>query len=325
MANVVKINLGSLGSLGGEGNLRNVSLHDSTCQCEGCVEKRLADREFSIRTDKVFGAKDYGFNDGDEENLFNEAGEVIVLGDDESSSDDCSSSNDDDDDKGSVSDIFDIYDDPPNDDGYCDDGRDSEDAYSVCSPKPCTIDTNTQQNPELGTNGEDDIKEEDTPPLPTSDFEDTINLSSIEAAKKDGQSIKDCADAINNSPYPTIQMNDLHTFMDEQRYSAAKYWKGQVQNYKTKITKLFKTISSHEDVIKAAKRRMDYDEYEINRLRTLCMNKTAEVNKKDRQIYSMASDMGRQALRHNDINQHQQTTIADLNVDFLKKEENQPR
>ena len=81
MANVIKLNVGSLGSLGGEGNLRDVSIHDSTCSCEGCLEKKLTAREFSINTSKVFGAKDYGFNDGDEEDLFNEAGEVIVLSD----------------------------------------------------------------------------------------------------------------------------------------------------------------------------------------------------------------------------------------------------
>jgi len=47
----------------------------------------LAGREFEIGTDS-FGVKDFGFNDGDED-------EVIVLGDD-------------DDNDGSVSDIFDI-------------------------------------------------------------------------------------------------------------------------------------------------------------------------------------------------------------------------
>jgi len=295
-SNTIKINVGSLGSLGGEGNLRDVSIHDSTCSCEGCLEKRVADREFSITTDNVFGEKDFGFNKGDADGF-------------DESSDECSSSSSSDDDEGSIADIFDITDDPPNDDGYCNDGRDSEDTYSVCSPKPCTIDTNTA-DPELGNNGDDDIELEDTPPL--KDFDDIINLASIEAAKTDGQSIKDCADAINDSEHPTIQMKDLHTFMDQQRYSAAQYWKKQVHIYETKITTLFKTVSSHEDVIKAAKRRMDYDEHEINRLRELCMEKTAEINKKDRQIYNMASDMGRQALRHNDINEHQQNTIADL-------------
>ena len=292
--NVVKINMGSLGCLGGEGNLRDTSIHDSTCSCEGCREEKFAVREFSIITDNVFREKDFGFNEGDADSF------------DDESSDDCSSSSSDD--EGSIPDIFDITDDPPNDDGYCDDGRDSEDAYSVCSPKPCTIDTNTA-DPELG-DGDDDIEPEDEPPV--TDFEDTINLASIEAAKKDGESIKNCANAINNSEHPTIRMKDLHTFMDEQRYSAAQFWKQQITTYETKITTLFKTVTSHEDVIQAAKRRMDYDEHEIKRLRELCMDKTTEINKKDKQIYNMASDMGRQALRHNDINEHQQNIIADL-------------
>ena len=196
MANVVKISLGSLGCLGGEGNLRNASLHDSTCQCEGCVEKRLADREFSIRTDKVFGAKDYGFNDGDEENLFNEAGEVIVLSDG--------------DDLESVSDIS------PNDDGYCDDGEDNEDTYSVFSPKPCTI----NEQDELGT--DDDMEEEDTPPV---SVEDTINDASIEASKKDGQMVEECFSTIEDEGQESVQLRHLHTTLDEERYKAAKFWK----------------------------------------------------------------------------------------------------
>ena len=68
MDNVVKIPLGSLGSLGGgEGNLRDTSIYDSTCRCEDCLEKKFADREFTIRTDNVFGEKDFGFNEGDED------------------------------------------------------------------------------------------------------------------------------------------------------------------------------------------------------------------------------------------------------------------
>jgi len=124
LAILFKINMGSLGSLGGEGNLRGVSIHDSTCLCEGCLEKRLADREFTIRTDNVFGEKDFGFNEGDEEGL-DAPGEVIVLSDkDESSSDECSGSSsdesDNDNDGDNVSNIFDIYRDEPSDDaGYC--------------------------------------------------------------------------------------------------------------------------------------------------------------------------------------------------------------
>ena len=97
MANVVKINVGSLGCLGGgEGNLCNVDLHDSTCQCEGCVEKRLADREFTIGADPFSQGKDFGFNKG---NDGCEDDDLIILDSNEES----------------VSDIFDINDD---DDGY---------------------------------------------------------------------------------------------------------------------------------------------------------------------------------------------------------------
>ena len=75
---------------------------------------------------------------------------------------------------------------------------------------------------------------------------------------------------------------------------------------------MFKQIAAHENVIKAAKCRMDYDKAEIDRLRELCMTKTGEVNQKDKKIYHMAKDMGRQALRYTDINTHQQETIANL-------------
>ena len=297
-SNTIKINVGSLGSIGGEGNLRDVSIHDSTCSCEGCLEKRLADREFSIITDNVFGEKDFRFKEGDADGF------------DESSSDDCSSSSSDDD-EGSIPDIFNIMDDPSNDDGYCDDGRDSEEAYSVCSPKPCNIDTDNTACPELD-NGDNDIELEDTPPVKDATFDDTINLASIEAAKKDGETVDKAAQDISNTDPDTTRMNDLTAFMDNERYKAAKFWKDQIQTYESRISTMFKQISTFESVIKAAKRRQDYDKHEINRLRELCMTKTAEVNKKDAKIYKMAEEMGHQALRYNDINEHQQNTIRDL-------------
>ena len=264
MANTVKINVGSLGCLGGEGNLRDVSLHDSTCQCEGCVEKRLADREFTIGADPFSNAKDVGCSKKEDEE------DLIIL----------------DSDVESVSDIFDIHDDPPAsiDDGYCDDGNDSEDAYSVFSPKPCsTID----DQPEL-VDGLDDIEEEDTPPTPV---EDTINDASIEASKRDGTLLNNCIELIEDKDHESIQLRDLHTSMDNERLKAATFWKNQVERYETKIMNLFKTITTYTEGLRAAKRRMDYDAHEIRRLRDLVMKKTKEANDKDQRIYDITDSM----------------------------------
>ena len=252
MANAVKINLGSLGCLGGEGNLRNVDLHDSTCQCEGCVEKRLAERGFSIITDNVFGEKDFGFNEGDADGF-----------DDESSS---------------------SSDDEPSDDaGYYDDGQDSEDMYSVYSPKPCA---NEEEN------SDDDIEEEDTPLPKDASFDDIIDNASIEASKRNGQMIDDYIRELDTQEHNTVQMKELDSFMDHHRFKAAQFWKEQINFYESKITTLFKELSKSENVIRAAKRCMDYDTKEINRLRDLCMQKTRETNEKDKQLYTMAEDMG---------------------------------
>ena len=182
MENVIKIHLGCLGSLGGGGTLSNVNLHDSTCSCEGCQEKQLAEREFSINTSKVFGAKDYGFNEGD----------------------------------------------------Y---GQDSEDAYSVCSPKPCSAIVNDANSNEEGKS-DDDIKEEDTPPAKDATFEDVISNASIEASKRGGKFIEDCAHTIEQSEHSTIRMKELDKFMDQQRFSAAKYLKHQIHVYEAHYLKL---------------------------------------------------------------------------------------
>ena len=262
MANTVKINVGSLGCLGGEGNLRDVSLHDSTCQCEGCVEKRLADREFTIGADPFSHNRDVGCSKDEEEDL-------SIL----------------DSDVESVSDIFDIHDDPPasNDDGYCDDGNDSEDAYSVFSPKPCTI----NDQPEL-VGGLDDIEEEDTPPTPV---EDTINDASIEASKRDGSLVDDCVNLVESQGHESVTLQNLTKSLDEERFKAASYWKGQIDRYESKIMDMFKTISKYAEGIRAAKRRMDYDAYEIRRLRELVMTKTKEANDKDKRIYDITDAM----------------------------------
>ena len=263
MANTVKINVGSLGCLGGEGNLRDVSLHDSTCQCEGCVEKRLADREFTIGADPFSTERDVGCSKEENEE------DLIIL----------------DSDVESVSDIFDIHDDPPasNDDGYCDDGNDSDDAYSVFSPKPCsTID----DQPEL-VGGLDDIEEEDTPPIET---EDTINDASIEASKRDGSLIEECSNLAESNGNDAVSMKNLEDFLDTQRLKVAKFWRTQITLYESKVIEQSKLASKYADGIRAAKRRMDYDSYEIRRLRDLCMDKTREVNKKDEKIYKLAEE-----------------------------------
>ena len=186
MANVVKISLGSLGCLGGggEGNLRNVSLHDSTCQCEGCVEKRLAAQDFSITTENFNGERDYGFNVGDEGGP-DAPGEVIVLSDDDT--DNVSGifdihNIDDENDSSDENYMYDAYQDSPSDDdtGFDDDGRDSEDAYSAFSPKPYHHEEEESSDSDI-TEDED---EDDTKP--------PIHMASIEAAKRDGERIDEC-------------------------------------------------------------------------------------------------------------------------------------
>ena len=268
MANVVKINVGSLGCLGGgEGNLRDTSIHDSTCRCEGCLEKTFADREFTIGADPFSQStkKDYGFNEGDD----GAERDLIIL------------ESDNDDDQSSVSDIFDVNDSPNNDDGYCDDGEDDEDTYSVFSPKPCTI---NDQNTELGL---DDIEEEDTPPVPV---DDTINDASIEASKKDGLQIEECSNLAESRGNDAVSMKHLEHFLDTQRFKVAKFWRTQITLYESKLLEEFKLTSKYADGIRAAKRRMDYDNYEIRRLRDLCMDKTREVNDKDEKIYKLAEE-----------------------------------
>ena len=300
MTNVVKINLGSLGCLGGgEGNLRNTSIHDSTCQCEGCIEKALADREFSIITDNHLGERDYGFNAGDEGGP-NTPGEIIVLTDD------------DDDGRGSVSDIFEMnYHDEPSDDdtGYGDDGQDSEDAYSVFSPRPY------HSSSEEGESSDSDIEEEDMP------LENVIHNSSIEASKRDGESINNCVAELEKMEHSTIQQKALQTFIDEHHSSDDR----TLTLYENKIMSMFKQISKYAEVIQAAKRRMDYDAFNIGRLRDLSMAKTEEINQKDQQLYTMANDMGRLALRHNQLNDRQLNSIRTLRQHLRDERKSQLR
>ena len=268
MDNVIKIPLGSLGSLGGEGNLRDVSIHDSTCSCEDCLEKKLADWEFTIGADPFSQStkKDYGFNDGD----VGTERDLIIL------------ESDNDDDQSSVSNICDVNDSPNNDDdGYCDDGEDDEDTYSVFSPKPCTID---DQDNELGL---DDIEEEDTPPVPVDEM---INDASIEASKKDGLLVDECSNLAESRGNNAVAMRHLEELLDTQRFKVAKFWRSQITLYESNLLEAFKLTSKYADGIRAAKRRMDYDNFEIRRLRDLCMEKTREVNEKDEKIYKLAEE-----------------------------------
>ena len=75
---------------------------------------------------------------------------------------------------------------------------------------------------------------------------------------------------------------------------------------------MFKQLTQYTEVIRAAKRRMDYDTFEINRLKDLSMAKTAEINRKDEDLYNMANDMGRLALRHNRVSDRQLASIRTL-------------
>ena len=278
MANVITIRLGSRGCLDG-------SQHDSTCQCEGCVEKRLAAHEFSLTTTENFGERDYGFNVGDEGGP-DTPGEIIVLTDD------------DDDGTGSVSDIFEInYHDEPSDDdtGYGDDGQDSEDAYSVFSPRPYHSSSEEEES-------DSDIEEEDMP------LENIMHNSSIEASKRDGESVNTCVAELDQMEHPTIQQRKLQTFIDEHHSNDDH----TPALYEHKIMSMFKQLSKYAEVIHAAKRRMDYDAFEISRLRDLCMEKTQQANNKDKELYDMANDMGRLALRHNQLNDRQLNSIRTL-------------
>ena len=297
MANVVKISLGSLGCLGGgKGNLCNVALHDSTCQCEGCVEKRLAGQEFSINTENRLGERDYGFNAGDEGGP-DTPGEIIVLTDD-----DDENSSDDESDSSSSSDesyIFDAYHDEPSDDdtGYGDDGQDSEDAYSVFSPKPYYHSSSEEEE------SDDDITDDEDMPLETA-----VQHSAIEAARRDGESINTCVAELEKMEHPTIRQKTLQSFIDNHQNSNDH----TLQLYETKILSMFKQLTRYAEVIQAAKRRMDHDVAEINRLRDLSMEKTEEVNKKDEELYTMAEDMGRMALRHNRLHDRQSESLRTL-------------
>jgi len=299
-ANVVKISLGSLGCLGGGGgNLRNVSLHDSTCQCEGCVEKRLADQEFSLTTENFNGERDYGFNVGDEGGP-DAPGEIIVLTDDDD--DDENSSDNESDSSSSSSDksyIFDAYHDKPSDDdtGYGDDGQDSEDAYSVFSPKPYHHSSSEE------TESDDDITDDEDTPLETA-----VQHSAIEAARRDGESINTCVAELEKMEHPTIRQKTLQSFINNHQNSNNH----TLQLYETKILSMFKQLTRYAEVIQAAKRRMDHDAAEISRLRDLCMEKTEQVNKKDEELYTMAEDMGRMALRHNRLHDRQSESLRTL-------------
>ena len=127
------------------------------------------------------------------------------------------------------SDIVNI-DDAPNDDGYCDDGEDDEDTYSVFSPKPCTID----EQDELGLS---DIEKEDTPPM---SVDETINDASIEVSKKDGLLVEECPELAESRGNDAVSMRPLDEFLDAERFKAAKCWRSQVAIYESNIIESFK-------------------------------------------------------------------------------------
>jgi len=120
----------------------------------------------------------------------------------------------------------------------------------------------------------------------------------------------ECVTEINNMDHFTVQMKELNKYMDSNRLNATQFWRGQILKYEAKITSLFKDLSKYADGILAAKRRIDYDAHEIARLRELAMTKTKESNDKDKEIYKIAKDMGRQALRHSNELEKQRNTIS---------------
>ena len=297
MADVVQISLGSLGCLGGgKGNFRETtSLHDSTCRCEGCVEKRFAAQEFSITTENC-GERDYGFNAGDEGGPNAPADTIVLSDDDDSDDDDISSS-------GSSyifeeDDEMNYHDEPSdNDTGYGDDGQDSEDAYSVFSPRPY----HHHSSSEDGSSSDSDITEddEDTP------LYATVHNSASEAAKRDGERINSCIKEIDAMEHSTIQQKSLHSFIDAHHATTTI----PLEN---KLRTMFKQMTNYIEVVQAAKRRIDYDAIEITRLRDLCMAKTEETNRKDEELYNMANNMGQLALRHHRTSDRQLESIHTL-------------
>ena len=103
--------------------------------------------------------------------------------------------------------------------------------------------------------------------------------------------VDECAELIETQGHKSVALRNLTTSLDEERFKAASYWKGQVERYESKIMDMFKTLSKYAEGIRAAKRHMDYDAYEIRRLRDLAMDKTTEVNRKDERIYQITDAM----------------------------------
>ena len=91
--------------------------------------------------------------------------------------------------------------------------------------------------------------------------------------------------------HESIRMTNLNTFLDNERFTAARFWKDQIEKYESQMMKMFKQLSKYTEGIRAAKRRMDYDAFEIRRLRDLVMEKTKEANDKDQRIYDITESM----------------------------------
>jgi len=129
---------------------------------------------------------------------------------------------------------------------------------------------------------------EDTPPI--TNIEETVGDASVEASKKDGRMIEECSEFVESLVDDGLTTRDLDEYMDGERFRAAKFWKEQIQRYESKMIVMFKKMTRYADGIRAAKRRMDYDAYEISRLRDLVITKTKEANDKDAKVYKFAKE-----------------------------------
>ena len=264
----------------GGGSVTKICL-GSTCRCEGCHERILAGRDFTINTPNTVWAKDFGFNDGDEQNTENNNRELVVLSDDDA----------DDDGTGSRSDIFDINDDAPVDDGYCDDAFDDDDgAYSEFSPKPYTPD---DQNDDLGL---DELEpESDTEPAAAVEGvigKERNDADSIEAYKKDREQLEKVVGDIETDD----DMNkdrEMGAYLLQEKCKAAKFWKEEIERFEIKMMQMDYKVSMLCGGLQVAKRVHDYEKEEIKCLQELVMEKTAESNQKDERIYNLTNTLCR--------------------------------
>ena len=110
-------------------------------------------------------------------------------------------------------------------------------------------------------------------------------------SKRDGHLVEECIELVEDQGHDSITHRNLNTFLDEERVKAAIFWNGQIERYETMIMNMHKTLTRYAEGLRAAKRHMDYDAYEIRRLRDLYMEKTKELNQKDERIYQVTDVM----------------------------------